>query len=109
MIMSATRQQIDFYNQPASEFQRDEIRKVAAKANVDADQIARELFKRPVCELTRIEAGVVEGHIRKMMPPREKTNCFHCGLPNWSDAIEHVWCREAMTIGEYNRAHRNSF
>jgi hypothetical protein len=107
--MSATRQQIDFYNQPASEFQKDEIRKAATDAKVDAEQIARELFMRPVGELTRIEAGVVEGHIRKMMPPREKTNCIHCGLPNWGHAIEHVWCREGMSIGEYNRAHRNSF
>ena len=107
--MSATRQQIDFYNQPASEFQKDEIRRAAASANVDAEQVAREMFTRSVDELIRIEAGVVEGRIRKMTPPREKTNCFHCGLPNWGDAIEHVWCREGMTIGEYNRAHRNSF
>jgi hypothetical protein len=107
--MSATRQQIDFYNQPASEFQRDEIHRAATNAKIDADSVSRELFKRPVCELTRIEAGMVEGRIRKIMPPRENTNCFHCGLPNWGDAIEHVWCREGMTIGEYNRAHRNSF
>jgi hypothetical protein len=107
--MSATRQQIDFYNQPASEFQKDEIRRAAAIANVDAEQVARELFKRPVSDLTRIETGVVEEHIRKMMPPREKTTCFHCGLPNWGDAIEHVWCREGMSIGEYNRANRHSF
>jgi hypothetical protein len=51
------------------------------------------------------EASRVQGHIARMTLP-EQTNCFHCGMPNWGDSSQHAWCKEGMSIGEYNRAHR---
>jgi hypothetical protein len=39
----------------------------------------------------------------------DPANCFHYGRPNYGDTARHIWCKEGMSINEYNRVHRNSF
>jgi hypothetical protein len=34
----------------------------------------------------------------------DPANCFHCGRPNYGDTAQHIWCKEGMSISEYNRA-----
>jgi hypothetical protein len=108
--MSATKEQtVSYYDRPACELAKRLVREMATKAGIDADAMAREVFNRPVDELTNREAGMVEGKLRKLAPAEESGACFHCGLPNWGDLKQHPWCKEGMSIGEYNRVNRHSF
>jgi hypothetical protein len=34
---------------------------------------------------------------------------LYCGRPNYGDTAQHIWCKEGMSISEYDRARRNSF